>query len=49
MVIIAVVRDEVKFSVLLANKLRNEMFDIKKDVRVLEKRMEMQLMMINNH
>ena len=33
---------------LLANKLRNEMFGIKKDVKVLEKCIEMQLMMINN-
>ena len=48
MVIIAVVRDEVKRNMLLANKLRNEMFDIKKDVKVLEKRIEMQLMMISN-
>ena len=48
MVIIAVVRDEVKRNMLLANKLRNEMFGIKKDVKVLEKRIEMQLMMINN-
>ena len=48
MVIIAVVRDEVKRNMLLANKLRNEMFDIKKDVKVLEKSIEMQLMMINN-
>ena len=48
MIIIAVVRDEVKRNVLLANKLRNEMFDIKKGVKVLEKRTEMQLMMINN-
>ena len=31
MIIIAVVRDEVKHNMLLANKLRNEMFDIKKD------------------
>ena len=48
MVITAVVRDEVERNMLLANKLRNEMFDIKKDVRVLEKRIEMQLMLINN-
>ena len=48
MVIIGVVRDEVERNMLLANKLRNEMFDIKKDVKVLEKRIEMQLMMINN-
>ena len=33
---------------LLANKLRNEMFGIKKDVKVLEKRIEMRLTMINN-
>ena len=34
MVIIAVVRDEVKRIMLLANKLGTEMFDIKSDVRV---------------
>ena len=33
MIIIAVVRDEVKHNMLLANKLRNEMFGIKKDSR----------------
>ena len=48
MVIIGVVRDEVKCIMMLANKLRTEMFDIKNDVRVLEKRIEMRLMMINN-
>ena len=48
MVIITVVRNEVKRNMLLANKLRNEISDIKKDVEVLEKRIEMQLMMINN-
>ena len=48
MVIIVVVRDEVMRNIFLANKVRNEMFSIKKDVKVLEKRIEMQLMMINN-
>ena len=48
MVIIVVVRGEVKRNVLLVNKLRNEMFNIKKDVKVLDKRIEMQLMMINS-
>ena len=48
MVIIGVVRDEVERNTLLGNKLRNEMFGIKKDVKVLEKRIEMQLMVINN-
>ena len=33
MIIIAVIRDEVKHNMLLANKLRNEMFGIKKDSR----------------
>ena len=48
MIIIAVIRDEVKRNILLVNKLRNDMFNIKKDVKVLEKHIEMQLMMINN-
>ena len=48
MVIIGVVRDEVERNTLLANTLRNEMLSIKKDVKVLEKRIEMRLVVINN-
>ena len=48
MIIIAIVRDEVKCNMLLENKLRKRLFDNKRDVKELEKRIEMQLMMINN-